>query len=406
MRWVLRGALIALTFSLAFVAFRAGVGVSAREGLPGADLLTHTYYALGLFVLGGLDLGLPQGGSTVMRGVLWLAYFSAPLITTGAVIEGALYVFRPEWWVRRGLRDHIVIVGGGRLGMLFLEALREREPHALVVVVDREGARAEDLRNRLGARFLIGDARTHATFDALRLERARAVALLTDDDLANLEAAWHIAARAPSASVIAHVADIGMRRTVAPLEHVNRVHIFNAHYIAARQLHEEHLARYFENTVAEDVVVLAGFGRFGQTILEYLQREAKGEVQRAIVVDIEAARQARLFRAQVAGFEHCDLVAVEGDLDDPHTWSEVERATAQIDVAPVFVVGTDSDQVNLRTAIALRGQRPDARIFVRCVYESTFSTELSQKLSFEVLAVEHMLRRALRDQQTEWLRNT
>lgn len=392
---------------MALLAFRTGVGTSDREGLPTADLLTHIYYALGLFVLGGLDLGIPLGGPVEARAMLWLAYFAAPMITTSAVVEGAVRLLQPEWLRRRGLRDHVVIVGIGRLGVLVLETLRERDPRARVLVVDRDGERAnvQHATSRLGARFSLGDVRTAGALDAMALDRARAVLLVTDDDLVNLEAAWRIAERAPRARIVAHVADLGMRRTVARVEGetAERVQVFNAHRIAAERLYEEHLERHFADTAARDVVVLAGFGRFGQTILEHLQREASGALQRAIVVDMAAERQVRLLRAQVPGFERCDLVTVQGDLDDPRTWEAAEEATRGLGVAPVYVVGTDDDQLNLRTAIALRSLHPEARIFVRCVYESAFTTQLTARLAVEVLAVEAMLRQALGEQLPAWV---
>jgi hypothetical protein len=44
-------------FGCGFVGLVAGVGVSERAGVPETDLFTKAYYAFGLFVLGGLDLG-------------------------------------------------------------------------------------------------------------------------------------------------------------------------------------------------------------------------------------------------------------------------------------------------------------------------------------------------------------
>src|SRR5690606_5791725 len=186
--WILRGALFALTFTVALSAFRLGVGVDARE-LVGASLLTHVYYALGLFVLGGLDLGVPTGGGEEARAMLWAAYFLAPVITTSAVVEGLIRVLRPVWMDRRALRGHVVVVGAGRLGMQFLEVLREREPRARVLLVDMDAHRANVslAQQRFGVRFLSGDVRTHVTPEALAFDRARAVVLLTDDDLVNLE---------------------------------------------------------------------------------------------------------------------------------------------------------------------------------------------------------------------------
>jgi len=403
--WILRGALFAFAFTLALSAFRLGVGVDARE-LAGASLLTHVYYSLGLFVLGGLDLGVPTGGPSEARAMLWAAYFLAPVITTGAVVEGLVRVLRPVWIDRRALRGHVVVVGAGRLGMLFLELLREREPRARVLLVDKDAHRANVslAQQRFGVRFLSGDVRTHVTLEALAIDRARAVVLLTDDDLVNLEAAWHIAERS-SARVIAHVADIGMRRTVARVEHATteRLHVFNSHAMAAKRLYVDHLAPHFEATAAEDVIVLAGFGRFGQTILEYLQRHAAGQLQRAIVVDAAAARQARLFRAQVKGFEDCELITIEGDLDEPATWQHVEAAIEGAGVSPVYVIATDDDQLNLRTAIALRSLQPQADILVRTIYESAFSAHIAEELAFTVLPIDQLLRRALAEHQPRWL---
>ncbi len=404
--WIIRGTLFAFAFALALAGFRMGAGVDAREGIEHASLLTQIYYALGLFVLGGLDLGMPVGGNAQARTMLWTAYFLAPVLTTGAVVEGVLWALRPGWLERRALRDHVVIVGAGRLGMLFLELLREREPSTRVLLVDKDAhhPNASVARERFGARFLSGDARTHATLESVAAHRARAVVLLTDDDLVNLEAAWSIA-ETTSARVVAHVGDIGMRRTVARVEDVTteRVSVFNSHAMAAERLYLDHLATHFAETSAEDVIVLAGFGRFGQTILEYLQRHAAGEIQRAVIVDSAAGRQTRLFRAQVPGFEDCELVTIEGDVEEPAIWVQVEAAIADAGVRPVYVIATDDDQLNLRTAISLRTADAHADIFVRTVYESAFSARIAEELAFTVLPVDDLLRRALDEHQRRWL---
>jgi hypothetical protein len=65
------------------------VFVSDRPEVLGAGILTHLYYSLGLFVLGGLDLGVPIDGPNGARIALWLAYFLAPLVTTGVLVQRA-----------------------------------------------------------------------------------------------------------------------------------------------------------------------------------------------------------------------------------------------------------------------------------------------------------------------------
>ncbi len=403
--WLWRGGMVLTAVALAFVALRAGVGVSDRAAVLGADAATHAYYTLGLFVFGGLDLGVPVGGPGWARGMLWVAYFLAPLITVSAVLETALRVLSPELLRRRRVTDHVVIVGFGRVGLLFLEALRQREPSARVIVLDRDPSNAHLAAARqLGATVFTGDVRTQGTFETLQLSRARAVAMLTDDDLVNLDVAWRAVELRPDLTVFAHVADLGMWRLVREAgEAQRRIHLFNAHRVAARRLYEEHLVPYFEATRPRDVVVIAGFGRFGQTIFEHLARRAGGEIQRAIVVDRAAHRQRRMFVDQVAEIGDAEIVCIEGDLDDPSTWGAVDEAAAGLDVEPVYVIGTDDDERNLRTAIALRRLRKAAPIFVRCVFPSAFMTRLAGELDLTTLGVEEMLRAALEERIDRWV---
>ncbi|MGE0788982.1 MAG: NAD-binding protein [Sandaracinaceae bacterium] len=403
--WIWRGGVMLVALSLGFVAFRMGVGVSDRQGIVGASIPTHVYYTIGLFVLGGMDLGVPVGGPVIGRAMLWTAYFLAPSITVSAVLEALVRVLRPQLLRARAPRDHIVIVGLGRLGLLFLEALREREPNTEVWVLERDAGapNLEIARTRYHVNVLLGDVRAHATFSTLGLDGARGLALLTDNDLVNLEIAWRIADLHPKVPVFTHVADIGMRRLMGETQ-VDRpqLHVFNSHEIAAQRLYREHLVHIFCATGPKDVVVLAGFGRFGQSIFEYLSRETEGELQRAILVDVAAARQRRMFDAQVHGTKDFDIVCVDGDLDDPKTWEAVEGAAHGLEVEPVYVIGTDDDQRNLRTAIALRRLHRKAPIFVRCVFPSAFTARLSSELDITVLAVESMLREALRERIDRW----
>ena len=408
--WVLRGGLLALTFALALLAFRGGVGVSERAGVPDADLWTQVYYALGLFVLGGLDIGVPTGGPARLRTLLWTAYMLAPLITTSAVVEGTIRILRPNGLRRWVLRDHVVVVGLGRLGMMFLEALRERHPRVRILVVERDPnhPNAEVVRQRFGAVVVAGDVRDEATLDGMQLQHARAVVMLTNDDLVNLDVGWQVTQRA-SLPVVAHVGDIGMRRLVERAsrgEKLERLCVFNSHRIAAHGLHEQHLARLFEESAPRDVVVLAGFGRFGQTILEHLLQAAEGEIARSVVVDIEAEKRVRSFRSQVDGVDRVALETIQGDLDDPQTWSAVEHVLEDFDVEPIYVIGTDDDERNLRAAIALRGVRPEAGIFVRCVYRSAFIEELSAGLELSVLSVDEMLRQTMSERMDGWIGST
>ncbi len=389
---------VALVFGAALVAFAAGVDVSERPGLPGARLPARLYYAVSLFVLGGVDIGTPVGGPNWARSLLWAAYFLAPAVTTSALVEGALRILQPQMLQRFQLRDHIVLVGMGRTGMLYLERLRELEPHRRVVVLDLDPSQpqVQEAASRFGAIVLPGDITHRPTRAGLRLSRAAALVLLTGDDLANLASAWDVAREAPALPIAAHVADLSLKRSINQLETQARgVHVFNSHRIAARELWESHLQQHFAHTAARDVVVLAGFGRFGQTLLEYLCRHAVGELQHVVVIDRSGPALVRQYEGQVGAPEGFRLDVLAGDIADPGVWPRVAGYLDPEAESPVFVLGVDGDSVNLAAAMAVRGRYPHARLFVRCFHDSDFTATLADAHSFDVLGLERMLRDAL-----------
>ena len=89
---------VAVVFLGTMVAFEVGVDVSERPGVPQASWSVQLYYAVGLFVLGGMDLGVPVGGPIWARALLWLCYFLGPAITTTSPTQrapGQLIVSQP-----------------------------------------------------------------------------------------------------------------------------------------------------------------------------------------------------------------------------------------------------------------------------------------------------------------------
>ena len=82
-------------FLVAFGALLADVDVSERPGLPDESWLIKAYYALALFVVGGIDLGTPSGGPVLARGVLCFVYFAAPLLFASAIFEALVRLLAP-----------------------------------------------------------------------------------------------------------------------------------------------------------------------------------------------------------------------------------------------------------------------------------------------------------------------
>ena len=405
--WIWRVALAVSAFGLALYAFRNGVVVSDRPEVLGAGILTHVYYSLGLFVLGGLDLGVPVDGPNGARIALWLAYFLAPLVTMGVLVESALRLLKPAWLQSQNLRDHIIVVGVGRLGELFLESLyaAKKKPRVLLVDTQESQRLLAKARNQYGAPYVCADIRNASTLDVLALDRAKGVALLTGDDLVNLEAAWAVLEAEPEMSIVAHIDDIRMKREMDRLmgdSEGQRIRAFNMHHMAADRLYDQHLAPRFEQTSARDAVVLVGFGRFGQTMLDHLRREASNDLERVVVVDKTAKNAVAAFNMQTQEEATFPVDVVDGDAEDPTVWDQLDALLKNVAHPPVFIFGTDSDSLNFRLAMLLRKRSQSLEIFVRCFHESRFSAQISKHYRIHVMALEQMMHEALEDLQKEW----
>ena len=84
------------------------------------------------------------------------------------------------------MRGHVVLVGLGAVGTHVLEGLLEHG--AEVVVVERRRAPAASApRRALGVPVVLGDATLGETLESVNLHAAAGVAILTSDDLTNIE---------------------------------------------------------------------------------------------------------------------------------------------------------------------------------------------------------------------------
>jgi hypothetical protein len=186
-RWL--AALTFLVFALAGLA--SGVGFSERPGVDEAGWAVMTYYSLGLFVFGGLDIGFPVGGPLAGRTLLWISYFGAPLLAASTLIEALMRVMWRDRWHLRRLTDHIVVVGAGSLTLTYLRVLRRRWPVVPVVVLADavEPTRRQELEQAFNVRVLVGDPTHEFMLRQLRLRRARRIVLLPDDNFEAFEAA-------------------------------------------------------------------------------------------------------------------------------------------------------------------------------------------------------------------------
>lgn len=390
-----RWAAAATTFLLGFVGLLAGASVSERPDVVDASVFTKAYYTLGLFVVGGLDIGTPNGGPAWAQTSLWLAYFAAPALTAGAVIETIVRVMTPGRWQLRNLRDHTIIFGSGELTLGYLHMLRERDPGARVVVVDEhfERVREEELRVTCKATPVVGALTNTYLLSLLRLDRAKRVFLLGDNDFQSFEAAAKILQEAPdlAGNIIIRCHNLRFMRSVQQTALYGKCQVFNSYNLAATGFVQKELIDHFERTASKDVVVMAGFGRFGQSVIEELQANASGEIARVAVIDQDADRRILVVDEQERIRPDAHRSVFQGDISHPAVWNALAEEIDLSQDEPTVILGTGNAQENLRTSLWLKARYPNIQVFTRTTNTSTFALEVGKEHGIKSISMNQLV---------------
>ncbi len=380
---------------LALAGLSLGVGLSERPDVGEAGWLVLTYYSLGLFVVGGLDVGFPVGGPLLGRMMLWVAYFGAPVLTASAVIEAVMRVMARDRWQLRRLSDHVIIVGAGSLTLTYLRVLRRRRPDVAVVVLVEaiETTRRQELEEGFGVRVVVGDPTHEFLLRLLRLRRASQVVLLPDDNFLAFEAASKILRMYPGleARIVLHSHNLRFLRTMEATNVGRRCMLFNSYHLAAAGLVRDYLLQHFRKTGIKDVVVLAGFGRFGQTILEELQDLAAGEFSTVGLIDLDAERRVLVVHEQGHLSDDYRRVVVQGNVGHPEVWRQLAESVDLEYSQPTVILGTGSPEENLRAAMWVKRRWPNALVFSRTNDVSVFATDVGREHDINSISITQLV---------------
>lgn len=372
----------AFLFLSAMLAFEMGVSVSERPDVVDSGILVKAYFSLSLFVLGGTDLGTPFGGNAFARGLLWMSYFGSPVLAASTLIGALLRALAPQSWYLRRLKDHIIVVGDRELAQSYLRVLRDHNPKIPIVVVssDHDIIREDEFKQNFGAQLVVGDV-THEFFlTQLRVERARKILLLDNNSMRSYEAASSLINLVPGigSKIILHCGNLRFMRAMENTRVTRSCQTFNTYHLAATGLVRSHMLHRFQETRDKDVVILAGFGRFGQTILEELQRSAIDELDTVIIVDNDAHRRVLVADEQMEFSGRYKRHIYEGDIAHPEVWDRLAEDGKIDGDNTVFVLGTGHEEENLRTALWIRRKYPGAMVIARSGKESRFASEVGR----------------------------
>lgn len=264
----------------------------------GMNLPQSVYETLRTFIIEA-EVELPEG--TMLANVIWFLRFLAPALMAWGLLEmlRELGVYIPPI----GWRNHVIIVGAGKVGTLVVQEILDKKPNLKVVLLDTnpKAPGFSELRGRRNVKFQVANATSTTGLKEALIQRATHVFALTEDDITNIE----IATAAMQAclemkdstppQIYAQVADTRFSKQISdnfrPLykKHITFINIFQ---LAARQLIEANPAsgevRTSKFMVARDkptLCLIAGFGRFGQALLDELtlHLEQRKDIQYLII---------------------------------------------------------------------------------------------------------------------------
>lgn len=153
-------------------------------------------------------------------GWLQLLFFVIPILGLTLIIEGIVdfaLMLRDRKRNERGwcsmmasaYRNHIVLVGLGRLGYKTYQLLRQLGQRVVVIERQPDNQFLEEVR-RDGTPLFIGDARREAILEDANIRAAQSILLATTDDLANLEIALDARRANPEVRVVLRMFDQNM----------------------------------------------------------------------------------------------------------------------------------------------------------------------------------------------------
>lgn len=156
--------------------------------------------------------------------------FGIGLIVTSTVIVSLIFAFITNLLVSRRIEQslgqgmvhefegHTVLIGLGSVGMRVIEGLRDQGRDVAVIERDSDN-RYVPLARSLGVPVILGDATLGTTLDAVNLSKASSVAVMTSNDLTNIETSLTVRNRLgdrwTSVPVVVRVFDRGLAGRLA-----------------------------------------------------------------------------------------------------------------------------------------------------------------------------------------------
>lgn len=184
--------------------FYRALAVAATLLIGSAVILKLAYRDSGFSLMDALSFAtetlttVGYGDFSFTEQPVWLRLWGVVMMLSGVATNAILVAFIADVLLSRRisqaanrqrvshLRDHFVIVGVGSFGYRVAGLLKE-SGYDVVAIERDEAGRYLSSAAELNVPVILGDATLRATLAAAGAERARAIAVLTEDDMVNIE---------------------------------------------------------------------------------------------------------------------------------------------------------------------------------------------------------------------------
>jgi len=343
-----------------------------------------------------IQLLVLESGS-VFGPVSWeleLARLLLPAIAAYTAVKAFIVVFweQLQLFRVRFIKNHVVICGLGRKGMLLVQRFREQGYRVVVIELDTGNGMLVQCRDK-GAIILIGDARDQKQLRKARVHKAKYLLSVCGEEGVDTEVAVHARElskdrKSKVLTCAIHIVDPQLCHFLREQEietgEMNgfRLEFFNIFDSGARSWLKEY--PIFSET--KDVhgspphLLIVGIGLLGESIVVHAGKEWKSLASkvskrlRITMIDKMAAEKKELLCLRYPQMEKvCELVARQMEIGSPN----FQRADflfddhKKCDVTSVFIC-LDNDSFSLATALALhqRIREHEIPIVVRMAYDA------------------------------------
>src|SRR5512139_1508395 len=160
---------------------------------PGMSVLDGLYFSIETIATVGF------GDFSFAGQPVWLRVYAIMLMITGVSTSAVVLAYLTDLLISRrlehsygqrvaaGMSGHVVVIGLGNVGVEVMNDLKARGQDVVVIESDTDNRFLGQAR-ALKVPVVFGDATLPATLAAANLRRSRAVAVLTSDDMVNIEA--------------------------------------------------------------------------------------------------------------------------------------------------------------------------------------------------------------------------